>query len=897
MALVGNISGSGGTASTIGISGSVIFGKVDNPSSFPKFGDPGIGSDVIFFVSGNVSQKPSASPNTAIRGTTVFGGDVVISGTLFGGSPLYVGTFLSASAGAEIGGTTSFTSAPTFNAGLSGSLTKLRDGTSYLIAGANVTITTGTLGNITISSTGGGGGGTGTNFFTEGPTGSPTAGVIYNSGSVAFTGDRTGENISAASQKGTDVIFYFSGSNVPIDLAGTNTSLFGGNLVTSASYYVKDSGTGRIASYLKNDGTVSGSGNFSVGGSVLVAGNITATDTTTSKTIFSTMTSNTITIGGAGSTVATDTLTVGGGYGSTGVTVSSAGNIQANGSLTVDGTSTLTGNVTVSGDLTVNGTTTTVNSTTVSIQDAVIGLGFTSGSTGRVAKGDRGLIFAGDPAAAPGNLAFIWDDSDSSFAAISTIDSTTSSLPVNVSDYRPLRASKFTLGNSFLTSSNGVDVDLFWGSTPTNYLKFTKDGSTPVIQGVQTAYDLVITGSSLALRHGLGAGSVAVYGETTHGLGFEVRGSGASLASSIISRISKTAGVLAGSLTVSGSVLTLGDQNYTAFERLGSEYLRASSDSGNSITTIATPTNRVLTIGASGTGNLILSGTAIQFNASVGGQSFRREGTEFLLISSGAAASTQRSLITAAAGKTLVVGGTSETILSGSSITLLSSISGNPFGVDFSADVGGTSQSYLNISSGSYSVPAGIVTANAAKIVPGDLPNPHDLLVGASVGKNVFLSGSSVRFNAGTTGIILQRDGLPFVQFSSGSAGAYPNIATVATPAAARVDLFNTTATVINFAGAGTDISIGASSSGATYLKNSSLFISGSTTVAGNILPNADMAIDLGQPGLRFRNMYTGDLHLRNDRGNWTIIEEREFLSITNNITGKRYKFVLQELE
>jgi len=45
------------------------------------------------------------------------------------------------------------------SSGLSGSLTKLSDGTSYLIAGNNVTITTGSNGAVTIASTGGGGGG------------------------------------------------------------------------------------------------------------------------------------------------------------------------------------------------------------------------------------------------------------------------------------------------------------------------------------------------------------------------------------------------------------------------------------------------------------------------------------------------------------------------------------------------------------------------------------------------------------------------------------------------------------------------------------------------------------------------------------------------------------------
>jgi hypothetical protein len=42
--------------------------------------------------------------------------------------------------------------------------------------------------------------------------------------------------------------------------------------------------------------------------------------------------------------------------------------------------------------------------------------------------------------------------------------------------------------------------------------------------------------------------------------------------------------------------------------------------------------------------------------------------------------------------------------------------------------------------------------------------------------------------------------------------------------------------------------------------------------------------------------MYTGDLHLRNDRGSWTIIEEADYLSITNNLDGRRYKFVLKEI-
>ena len=57
------------------------------------------------------------------------------------------------------------------------------------------------------------------------------------------------------------------------------------------------------------------------------------------------------------------------------------------------------------------------------------------------------------------------------------------------------------------------------------------------------------------------------------------------------------------------------------------------------------------------------------------------------------------------------------------------------------------------------------------------------------------------------------------------------------------------------------------------------------------------MTRNLGAEDKRFSNIYTGDLHLRNERGDWSIVEEEEYLSITNNKTGKKYKFVLEEIE
>ena len=192
MSLVGNISGSSRNFSHIGITGSVIVADTTN-GSFPSLP----GSDVVFFVSGSISGSGIADDKS------VFGGDVVISGTLFGlngtqiigdvteisgdtlelsgtllvsgnsvfdGDLTVSGTIFS-DGGIEIAGSVLsitgslfVTGSSVFDGnlivsgtttavnGFSGSLTRLNDGTSYLIAGSNVTITTGSSGAVTIAS-------------------------------------------------------------------------------------------------------------------------------------------------------------------------------------------------------------------------------------------------------------------------------------------------------------------------------------------------------------------------------------------------------------------------------------------------------------------------------------------------------------------------------------------------------------------------------------------------------------------------------------------------------------------------------------------------------------------------------------------------------------------------
>jgi hypothetical protein len=88
-----------------------------------------------------------------------------------------------------------------------------------------------------------------------------------------------------------------------------------------------------------------------------------------------------------------------------------------------------------------------------------------------------------------------------------------------------------------------------------------------------------------------------------------------------------------------------------------------------------------------------------------------------------------------------------------------------------------------------------------------------------------------------------------------------------------RADIIQGTATTINLATAG------------QYNFN------------GNLLPDVDNSRNLGSASLRFANIFTGDLHLANDRGDWTVVEETEYLSLRNNKTGKTFRLLMEEVE
>ena len=164
---------------------------------------------------------------------------------------LYIGKFLSASladagggsaagantqvqfndGGSAFGASSNFTFDKTTNTvktnNLTGSLTKLADGTSYLVAGDNITITTGSNGQITISST----------ASSTGGSGGPKSKKSYQVTNAIASGSSLTTSNSDYTDAGNDPSLIDVFLNGQLLLSGTNAQVGAG----SVDYFVSDS--------------------------------------------------------------------------------------------------------------------------------------------------------------------------------------------------------------------------------------------------------------------------------------------------------------------------------------------------------------------------------------------------------------------------------------------------------------------------------------------------------------------------------------------------------------------------------------------------------------------------------------------------------------------------------
>ena len=75
---------------------------------------------------------------------------------------------------------------------------------------------------------------------------------------------------------------------------------------------------------------------------------------------------------------------------------------------------------------------------------------------------------------------------------------------------------------------------------------------------------------------------------------------------------------------------------------------------------------------------------------------------------------------------------------------------------------------------------------------------------------------------------------------------------------------------------------------------------------SGHFVPGADNTYDLGTSSLRWRDIYTGDLHLSNETkgannvdgtwGDWTLQEGESDVFMINNRSGKKFKIKMEEV-
>lgn len=671
------------------------------------------------------------------------------------------------------------------------------------------------------------------------------------------------------SMPGSDVDFFVSGSRGGKGTSGV--SVFGGDAVVSGSLTI---GTGSVT-ITSNDiqfnafdtriqsgsngltffdagntggvtlsSLVAGAGGGDVDGPASATDNAIARfDGTTGKLIQDTAgvtiddTNNVVT---SGSFI---TKTGGGAQAvslSNGGVISGSSDLQAGGNLTVAGTSTLVGVVSASGDLAVNGgdITTTASSFSL-INTSATTVNFAGDATSLNIGASSGVTTVNNNLTVKGDLYIS--------GTVTTIDSTVTEIK------DPVIGLGFSSGSIALAAGDrgfiggivgtGNNVAFVWSNANSSFVA-TKTSSSPT-GSISTPVD--ITGLQPVRASRFDVGGNAAFISSSNGNDLSARGPGAV---SIIS-------------TANRVVINPAAGFQTEFQFGGASHAELTASAGSA------------RFGALAGRQLILSGSTLNFNAGPNGINLQRDGVPYGVISGSTGVGGGLRI---AGGDTVVV---AELTLSGSTVTI------------------GANAGTTTIRGGT--VVGDQTTQNLFNTVATTLN------IGGAATSAVNIGG-----NGGTATIVN-----PTVTLSNATTlnvnGVNP---TIAGTSVGTLTLFNANLTSVNAFGAATNINIGADGTGNLYLKNAATNISGSAVIAGNstlgsdstdkiyfsgsaassLIPDSNNAYDLGSPSLRWRNMYTGDLHLRNERGDWTIIEEREFLSITNNHSGRRYKFVMEEI-
>jgi hypothetical protein len=702
--------------------------------------------------------------------------------------------------------------------------------------------------------------------------------TIGVTGSVVFSNSTTFPTLSGV---GSDVVFFVSGTVGGKNVADQKTvAVFGGDTVVSGSLTV---GTGSIkitsndiqfgsnANRIELNGsdlkffdatnpsgfTLTSLGSGGGGGgpsyfSSVTAGEIFTTGSVVSSgsyTVKNSAGTSVVVLGTNGGITGSEAVFSGDVAINGGDITTSAGTFNlANAATTLNlGTSSTTVNIgqasqaiNVAGNLDVNGTADIAGNVTLSGNSQTVTHSGTGNLTLSSTSGNvvvEGSIFSGNDLTVPGNLTV-----NGSVVAIETTN-------LRVED-------AVIIINSGSTTSNSKSAIAFasGSSTGVNALIFGALGSGDALAAAQmNVQDGTVAGTDLSYTT-----LVPIRASAFHAFDSNAK-------------VTSADGV---TLVVTASTVRVSSQGGSS-EFLFADTLRGTVSNANGFT-----------LGSAPGIELSLSGSnTFRMRHGAPGVDFMQHGTTYLNIDSGShASSPNAATIVATAGQGMLVGGNAVTIISGSQI--ISNAGDNGFTVQrngssiFAASstdgtttnvLGGPSTATVNIFNGAATATANIAGAATSVSIGNTTTSTQTINIG-----NASTGSSTYNFAAAATGNGFTRT------INVGTGGV---------------------------AGSTTNINLG-NANGGSVTVNNNFSVNGNTTIGNatgdtitftgransSLLPSADTTYDLGSPQFRWANMYTGDLHLKNDRGDWTIIEEPDFLTITNNRNGKRYKFVMEEI-
>ena len=205
-----------------------------------------------------------------------------------------------------------------------------------------------------------------------------------------------------------------------------------------------------------------------------------------------------------------------------------------------------------------------------------------------------------------------------------------------------------------------------------------------------------------------------------------------------------------------------------------------------------------------------------------------------------------------------------------------------------SSDIQIVNNNSTTISNHSFSYSAKFISGGSVELYEAGTKKFETTSSGVSVSGNIAVSGTVDGRDVATDGSKL--DGI-----ESG--------ATADQTAAEILALIKT----VDGSGSGLDADTLDGITSANFLRsNTSDTFSGTLTMSGNIIPNANGTRNLGSSSTRWANVYSSDLDLSNEAkgpnsidgtwGSYLIEEGEEHLYITNRRSGKKFRFLMEEV-